>query len=182
MKITDGPNNHNKRLEAKWQTPPQGNPDPSGCGAILRDDRGICKEMVAIPIGTQTNHKAEAMIALQGILLAKKWNCPYLWIEGDSNKIIKCLKGTSKPSWSIHNIITSTIDLISTFKNCHISHIYWEANGSVDWAANAAVKSEEITMWMGERGLPKDVRQIISNERYRSTPKILDGHDNYEKY
>lgn len=108
MKITDGHNiNHNKRLEVKWKTPPhgwlkinfdgaaKGNPGPSGCGAILRDDKGICKGMVAVPIGIQTNHKAEVMAALQGIILAKKWNCTHLWIEGDSNNIIKCLNGTS---------------------------------------------------------------------------------------
>lgn len=187
MKITDGHNiSYNKRLEVKWQTPPygwlkitfdgvaKGNPGPSSYGAILRDDRGICKGMIAFPIGIQTNHKVEAMAALQGIILAKKWNCTHLWIEGDSNNIIKSLNGTSKPSWSIHSIIFFAIDIIKTFKNCHISHIYREANCSADWAANVVVKNETITTWTGESGLLRDVRQIIINERYRITPNNLD--------
>lgn len=110
----------------------KGNLGPSGYGAILRGYRGICKGMIAVLIGTQTNHKAEAMAALQGIILAKKWNYPYLWIEGDSNNIIKCLNETSKPSWLIHNIIFSAIEIIRTLKKCHISHIYREANCSTD--------------------------------------------------
>lgn len=56
-----------KRLEAKWYSPPhgwlkisfdgvaKGNPGPVGCGAILRDENGICKEIVVVPIGCQTN-------------------------------------------------------------------------------------------------------------------------------
>lgn len=130
--------------------------------------------MVAVPIGIQTNHKVEAMAALQGIILAKKWNCTHLWIEGDSNNIIKYLNGTSQPSWSIHNIMFFAIDIIRTFKKCHISHIYQEANCSTDWAANMAVKNDAITTWIGESSLLGDVRQIIINERYQSTPKNPD--------
>lgn len=146
-----------------------------GCGAILRDENGNCKEMIVVPIGSQTNHKEKAMATLQGILLAKICNCPYLWIEGDSNNIIKCLKGTSKPSWTINNIIKATKDLINTFEKCFISHIYREANGSTNWAANVAVIQHKMITWKGEEHIPDDVRTIIFKDRYNSTPKIING-------
>lgn len=117
--------------------------------------------MIDVPIGSQTNHKAEVLAALQGILLTKRWNFPYIWIEGDSNNIIKCLKGTFKPSWSINNIIKATRDLINTFEKSYMSHIYREVNGSTDWAANAVVNQDEMITWKGEQGLLEDVRLII---------------------
>lgn len=120
------------------------------------------------------------MAALQGILLAKRWNCPYIWIEGYSNNIIKCLKGTSKPSWSINNIIKEAKDLINTFEKIYISHIYREANVSTVWAANAAVNQDEMITWQGEQGLLKEVRLIILKDRYHSIPKIFDVQTNNE--
>lgn len=36
------------------------------------------------------------------------------------------------------------------------------------------VKNETITTRIGESDLPEDVKQIIIDERYRSTPKTLD--------
>lgn len=75
--MADSPDpNQNKRLKARWQIRPhgwfkvnfdgaaKGNPGPAGCGAILRDEKGNCKEIVVVPIGSQTNHKAKAMAAL----------------------------------------------------------------------------------------------------------------------
>lgn len=136
--------------------------------------------MIVVPIGSQTNHKVEAMAALKGILLAKRWNCPYLWIEGDSNNIIKCLKGTSKTSWTINNITKATRDLIDTFEKCFISHIYHAANGSVDWAANVAVIQDKMIIWKGEENIPNDVRSIIFKDQYNSIPKIINGQNNDE--
>lgn len=126
--------------------------------------------MIVVPIGCQTNHMAESMAALQGILLAKRWNCPYLWIERDSNNIIKCLKGISKPSWTINNIIKAARDLINTFDKCFISHIYRKANSPANWAANMAVTHNNMATWKGEKGLLNDVRSIIFMDRYNSTP------------
>lgn len=137
--------------------------------------------MVVVPIGSQTNHKAEAMAALQAILLAKKWDFPFIWIERDSNSIIKCLKGTSKPSWSINNIIKSTKDLINTFEKSYKSHIYHEANGSANWATNTMVNKDEMITWRGEQGLLEDVKLIIFKDRYISTPKMFDEQNNNEQ-
>lgn len=63
-----------------------------------------------------------------------------VWLEGDCNNTIRCLKGISPPSWTISNIITKARDIIYSFENCHISHGYGEVNAIANWVANVAVR------------------------------------------
>lgn len=67
--------------------------------------------VMAIPIGEQTNHVAEASAALYGLSYAKSMNLDKIWLEGDSLNIINCLNKVNNPSWTIHNIICKAICL-----------------------------------------------------------------------
>ena len=97
---------------------------------------------MAIPIGDQTNHVAEACTALHGLLYAKSMNLRKIWVEGDSLNIINCLNKITKPSWTINNIILKAIHIINSFETCIITHNFREANHTANWAANVAFFSE----------------------------------------
>ncbi|XP_057824991.1 uncharacterized protein LOC131036977 [Cryptomeria japonica] len=73
----------------------------TGCGGVIRDKNGRFLAMVALPLGCQTNHLVEVIVAYQGLLLAKINTAKSVWLEGDSNNIIQCLLGNHKPSWNI---------------------------------------------------------------------------------
>ncbi len=55
-----------------------------------------------------------------------------LWLEGDSNKIIRCIKGITQPSWTIANLIEETHTFLDNFKCVHVTHVYKEDNPMVD--------------------------------------------------
>ena len=76
----------NPRELARWDCPPvdwykinfdgasKGNLDIVRCGIVIRNSIGDNVGSLAIPIGTQTNHVAEASAALHGLRYAKKLN------------------------------------------------------------------------------------------------------------
>lgn len=98
------------REDCSWTPPPprwvkinfdkaaKGNPGPVGCRGVIKDENGIFISIVVLPVGCQTNHLAKAIGAYQGLLLAKQLDCNKVWLEGNSNNIINCIKGLYKPS------------------------------------------------------------------------------------
>ena len=84
------------------------NPRPSGCGGIIGNNyRGGVADF-SLPLGFQTNHFVEASVACHIVKLALDMGIKNLWLEGDSNNIIRCMKGITQPSWSIANLIEET--------------------------------------------------------------------------
>ena len=54
--------------------------------------------MFSHPLGFQTNHFVEASAACQIVKLAFDMGIKKLWLEGDFNNIIRCIKGITQPS------------------------------------------------------------------------------------
>lgn len=50
-----------KWIKINFDGATKGNPGPTGCGGVTRDSNGICISVVALPLGIQTNHIAEAI-------------------------------------------------------------------------------------------------------------------------
>ena len=145
-------NNRNlRRQDARWLLPPdgwskanfdgasKGNPGPSGCGGVIRNSFGEGIATFASPLGTQTNHLAEARAAIRVVKLAFDAGVTKLWLEGDSKNIINTIMGTTPPSWSIANIIAETRATLTKFEKVHVTHVYREANPVADWFANTGV-------------------------------------------
>jgi ribonuclease HI len=133
-----------KRQEAKWIRPPEGwhkaNFDgvakgilgQAGCGGIIRNRFGVGVAAIFFPLGHQTNHFAKASAALHVIRVAENIGVRNLWLEGDSNNIIHCIRGETDPSWTISNIIEEIKAKIRLFDKVHISHVFQEANAVAD--------------------------------------------------
>lgn len=157
----------------KWESPPhgwvkinfdgasKGNPGNAECVVVLRDEWGVCKTIKCIPIGSQTNHVAEAIASYHGLVLDKEANCTKIWFEGNSLNIINYLNNVFLPSWSIYNAIKSVKEISETFDMCVFTHVYREANACADWAANLACHSEKIITIYGESNLACEVKSMF---------------------
>ena len=98
------------RKECHWSLPPEGwhkakfdgvakgNPRAMGSGEVIRNCHGYGTAVITFPQGHQTNHYVEACAVLQITKLEKEVKVKSLWLEGDSNNIIKCLRGEHPPS------------------------------------------------------------------------------------
>ena len=134
----------NPRDNARWDYPPvnrfmiyfegasKENLGKDGCGVVIRNSNGDNVGCMAILIGDQTNHVAEACASLHDLLYAKSINLRKIWVEGDSLNIINCLNKITQPSWTISNIISKAINIINSFQTCIMTHNSREANCSVD--------------------------------------------------
>lgn len=170
----------NPRENARWDCPrnnwfkinfdgaSKGNPGTTGCGVVIRNSKGDFVGGMAIPLGCQTNHVAEASTALYGLTCAKDMNLKNIWIEGDSLNIINCLKKINPPSWTISNIISNADHIINSFQNCIISHNYREANGLADWASKVACCNDQKIIWNSYETLPNDDRKLVKQDTWKS--------------
>jgi len=75
-----------------------------------------------------TNHLAKANATCNIVKLSFEVNITNLWLEGDLNNIIKCIKGNSHSSWLITNLIDETCKTLAKFDRVHVTHIFYEAN------------------------------------------------------
>ena len=91
---------------------------------------------VNFPLGHLKNYYTKDCAALQTTKLAKEIGVKCLWLEGDSNNIIKCLRGEHPPSWSIKNMMEEMKNILLSFKRVFASHVYRKGNGAADWMAN----------------------------------------------
>jgi len=138
----------NQRLDIKWKAPSigwikgnfdgkaKGNTGKVGCGGVLRYHSSNIIDVIAIPIGTSTSHKAKATTTLYMMTLAVKTSYWYLWMEGDSLNIINMLNDKSLTTWSIEASVTKIQTLMDKFEKIIFSHIYHEGNVVADWIAN----------------------------------------------
>ena len=106
-----------KRQEVKWKLTAKGwhkdnfdgvakgNLGPLGCGGIIRNCHGRGVVALSYPLGNQINHYIEASATLHTVKLALDVGVKKLWLKGDSNNIIRCIKGALHPTQTIANII-----------------------------------------------------------------------------
>jgi len=75
----------------------KGNPGRDGAGGVLRGDRGEWILGFAENLGVCSSVKAEIRAILRGLKLAKAGLVPKLWIQADSNVVVRML--TNAKEW-----------------------------------------------------------------------------------
>ena len=135
---------------------------------MIRNSNGDFVGGMAIPLGCQTNHIAEASATLHGLIYAKGLNLKSIWIEGDSLNIINCLNKINPPLWTINNIISKAFNIINSFQNCIISHNYREANGLANWASNVVCCNDHKIIWESYDTLPPDGHDHVKHDKWKS--------------
>lgn len=101
-----------------------------------------------------------------------------MWIEGDLNNVIQCLKEKSSPSWMSENIINASKNIINTFKEFNISHNYREGNCVANYFAITEVRINTRKVWYNKDTMDFEVQSLLMHDqthgRYKEIPTIFD--------
>jgi len=118
----------------------RGNPGPSGVGVVLSAQDGTSLVTLGRYIGVATNNVAEYMGVIIGLEQAQKLGARKVIIRGDSELIIKQLRGEYRVRHpDMQKLHTRAMVLIKTFENVTITHNLRDKNELADKLANLAM-------------------------------------------
>ena len=119
----------------------KGNPGKSGAGYVIyKGDDEIAYKSVYVG-DKETNNKAEYTGLYEGLLYAVENNIVRLDVKGDSNLVIKQIKGEYKvKSANIQTIYQDTKKLCIQFEQITFEHVYRKDNKRADELANLALE------------------------------------------
>ncbi len=118
----------------------RGNPGPAACGWVIRDSEGELVSKAGEPLGDTTNNVAEYTGLLHGLEEAVRLGVSSLEIRGDSELIVKQVKGEYKvKNAGLKPLFQQVCDLMSQIAEVSISHVYRSDNSEADALVNEAL-------------------------------------------
>jgi ribonuclease HI len=119
----------------------KGNPGKAGAGYVIyKETDEIAYKSVYVG-DKETNNKAEYSGLYEGLLCAIENNITRLHVKGDSNLVIKQMKGEYKvKSENILRIYQDTHKLCEQFEEITFEHVYRKDNQRADHLANQALE------------------------------------------
>ncbi len=115
----------------------RGNPGPAAIGVVLRDENGQMLEEVGETIGEATNNVAEYRALLLGIELAKRLGAREVDLVGDSELIVRQVKGEYRVKHAdlkqLHAQVRAALDDLERWS---IRHVRRELNADADSLVN----------------------------------------------
>lgn len=149
-----------QRAVTSWIKPPEGfvklyfdgsklDNGQAAFGFIIRDHGGSVKLCGAGALASSaTIIVAEARGLYEGIRGALSLGVRKISIEGDNLSVIQALRKSWKIPWSIHAIISDSLEDLKQFEEFRISHVYREGNAAADWLASKGHSTENLTYWL----------------------------------
>lgn len=143
----------------------QGNPGPSGIGAVIIDKTNGRTKTISRYIGETTNNISEYLAFIYSLLEILPLNIKNLTVKSDSQLLIKQLQGEYKVKDKTIKLFFDIADtLIGRFKNITLVQIEREKNIDADRLASSAVTD---FLKYRRRGLKKRAgRMVTPNERF----------------
>jgi ribonuclease HI len=122
----------------------RGNPGPAAIGAVVRDGNGAVLEERGERIGTATNNVAEYRALLLGIERATELGASELELVGDSELIVRQVKGEYKvKDGTLRELHAEVKRALRPFGDrWAIRHVRREQNAEADRLVNAALDSD----------------------------------------
>lgn len=121
----------------------RGNPGPAGAGAVIRDPEGQIIKKLKKYLGRTTNNVAEYNAILIALESARDLGLNSVRILADSELMVKQLNGVYRvKSADLKPLYDRAVDLIKSFKDCKIAHVYREDNSTADGLANEAIDTK----------------------------------------
>src|SRR5205823_1705337 len=118
----------------------RGNPGPAGIGVVLRAADGTSIFTLGRFLGTCTNNVAEYKALITGLEQAKQLGAKRLVIRGDSELIIKQMRGEYRVKHpDMKRLYDEAQDLIGEFDDVRIEHNLRHKNELADTLANLAM-------------------------------------------
>lgn len=118
----------------------RGNPGPAGIGAVVSDPDGNVLESVSQYIGEATNNIAEYKALVAGLEAAARFDAARLTVRADSELMVRQLNGEYKvKNEGLKPLYQRVLELINTYDDVSISHVFREDNVEADLLVNAAI-------------------------------------------
>jgi len=119
----------------------KGNPGMSGAGAVLYDEQLVEVWSTAHFVGRcSTNNEAEYTGLLVGLRKCVDLGIDHLLVRGDSQLIIRQLKGEYKvKSESLKPMYLEAIELIQQIGSVQLEHVYRHLNKRADELSNQGI-------------------------------------------
>jgi ribonuclease HI len=118
----------------------RGNPGPAAIGVVVTSTEGDDVAEVAETIGTATNNVAEYRALLRGIELAREHGADELEIYGDSELVVKQVRGEYKVKDAglkpLHAEVRSALASVGSWS---FDHVRRENNADADLLVNQAL-------------------------------------------
>ena len=115
----------------------RGNPGPAAVGVVLRNGGGEVVEELVKRIGSATNNVAEYRALLLGIERARELGATELELIGDSELIVRQVKGEYKvKDAALRDLHTQVKTALAPFESWSIRHVRREANAEADRLVN----------------------------------------------
>jgi ribonuclease HI len=131
----------------KCNTDGSTNGNLSSCGGIFRNSDSELLLCFCDNTGQGNALHAEISGAMRSIELANTFNWKNLWLEADSELVIKAFKNPSIVPWSLKNRWMNCL-LLTSKMNFMATHIYREGNQCADTLANYGHNVDHLTVWL----------------------------------
>jgi ribonuclease HI len=123
----------------------RGNPGPAAIGAVVQDANGEVLEEHGERIGVATNNVAEYRALLLGIARAAALGAGELELVGDSELIVRQVKGEYKVKDATMRELHSEVKrALQSFDSWSIRHVRRELNKEADRLVNAVLDGAEV--------------------------------------
>jgi ribonuclease HI len=118
----------------------RGNPGPAAIAAVIRDEGGEVLEEIGERIGRATNNVAEYRALLLGIERAAALGASELELVGDSELIVRQVKGEYKvKDATMRELHAEVKRALAPFDRWSIRHVRREHNADADRLVNEAL-------------------------------------------
>ena len=118
----------------------RGNPGPAAIGVVVRDEAGAILEEHGERIGRATNNVAEYRALLRGVELAAAHGGTELDLVGDSELVVKQMKGQYKVKDATMRELNAEVKAaLRPFESWSISHVRRAENADADRLVNQAL-------------------------------------------
>jgi ribonuclease HI len=121
----------------------RGNPGPAAIGAVVQDPGGEVLEERGERIGKATNNVAEYRAVLLGIERAAELGASELELVGDSELIVRQVKGEYKvKDATLRGLHAEVKRALRPFERWSIRHVRREQNAEADRLVNSALDGD----------------------------------------
>ncbi|HEY7256574.1 MAG TPA: ribonuclease HI family protein [Solirubrobacterales bacterium] len=118
----------------------RGNPGPAAVGVVVQNADGEVLEEVGERIGSATNNVAEYRALLLGIERARELGASELELIGDSELIVRQVKGEYKvKDAGLRKLHADVKQALAPFESWSIRHVGRESNAEADRLVNEAL-------------------------------------------
>jgi len=123
----------------------RGNPGPAAIGAVVQDAEGEVLEERGERIGKATNNVAEYRALLLGIERARELGATELELVGDSELIVRQVKGEYKvKDATLRELHGEVQRALRPFASWSVRHVRRERNAAADRLVNQVLDSAEV--------------------------------------